>query len=62
MAPVLVLPPPPPSVLVGLKVREVVEGLRVLDLELLLTVFAGLGFSSGSPTVTVASETHQRAR
>lgn len=64
MAPVLVLPPTTLPVLVGLEVRErVLEGLRVLvDLELLVIVVAGLGFSSGSPKTIVASETHQMAR
>ena len=47
--------------LVGLEVREVLEGLRVFVPVLVETVFAGLGFSSGSPKVTVVSETHQMA-
>jgi len=55
MAPVLLLDLPT-TVLVGLEVREdVVEGLRVLVFVLLETVFAGLGFSSGSPKTSYLS-------
>ena len=47
MAPVLVLPPPPLPLLVGLEVRVVLVGLR--ELVPVLIVLAGLGFSSGFP-------------